>query len=474
MNSFSKISRRNFIQSAGALSFVYLPGIGRVKAQPPSLQRAEDYTGRLCYNENPLGPAPLAITAMNDAITMAHRYPDWYSSGLEDVIATHHGLQQNNICVGAGATEIIRLIANAFLGPGEEMITATPTYSQMASDAIANGASVVHVPVDENYVIDLQSISNAITDDTRLISLVNPNNPLATIIDKSEMESFLNSLPRQVITVVDEAYHHYVHSADYESCVQYVGEGLPVIVVRTFSKVYGLAGARIGYSVASSSFTNQITSSQLFGTVSNLGQAAAEASLADNDHLSETIALNDEAKSVLKAGFSKIRLDFIESETNFMMFNTGTDAENIASQLAAQGYQVRTGWGMPTYIRVSTGLVDEMNGFADALDEILGLGAIQGDGIPKLFGLNSIYPNPFNSQCEIEITTVGIEKTSLSIYDTSGRKVTSLLNEYLSPGVHRIRWDGTDITNKTVASGVYIINLIQGELAASRRATLVR
>jgi len=474
VKSLNNISRRSFIQSAAALSFVYLPGVGRIKAQPFSLQRADDYTGRLCYNENPLGPSPLAITAMNDASTLAHRYPDWYSSDLEGILASHHGLQQNNICVGAGATEVLRLIADAFLGPGDEMITATPTYFQMASEAITNGASVVYVPVDENYVIDLQSISNAITDDTKLISLVNPNNPLATIIDKSEMENFLNSLPGQVIAVIDEAYHHYVQSADYASCIRFIGEGLPVIVVRTFSKVYGLAGARIGYSVASSGFTSQISSSQMFGTVSNLGHAAAEAALSDNDHLAETIALNDETKSILQEGLINLRLNFIDSETNFMMFDTGTDAENISSQLNVLGFQVRTGWGMPNHIRVSTGLREEMNGFVDALDEILGMGGASENGTPKSFGLNSVYPNPFNSQCEIKITTVGTEKTNLSIYDLSGRKVRSLLNEFLEPGVHYIKWDGKDIFGKLVASGAYIINLIQGELAASSRATFLK
>jgi histidinol-phosphate aminotransferase len=474
MKSFNNLSRRKFIQSATALSFFYLPGVGRIKANPFSLEQADDFTGRLCYNENPLGPSPLSITAMNKATAQANRYPDWYSSNLEEIIASHHGLARNNICVGAGATEVIRLIADAFLGPGEEMITATPTYFQMASEAITNGASVVYVPVDENYTIDLGLISEAITDNTKLISLVNPNNPLATIINKSEMESFLNSLPRAVITIIDEAYHHYVHSPEYESCIRFIDDGLPVIVVRTFSKVYGLAGARIGYSVASSSYTNQISASQMFGTVSNLGHAAAEAALTDETHLANSISLNDEAKDILRSGLSKLRLDYIDSTTNFMMFDTGTNAENIATQLDAHGYQVRFGWGMPSHLRVSTGLLDEMSGFIDALGQIMGIGGMSEITPPTMFGLNSIYPNPFNSRCEIKITTVGSEKTSLSIYDVNGRKIRSLLNQSVHPGEHKIIWDGKDVAGKMVASGVYIMNLIQGEHAVSSRATLVK
>ena len=474
LKSLNHLSRRQFIQSTGALSFVFLPGIGRVKAKPFLLEAADDFTGRLCYNENPLGPSPLALAAIKDATTLAHRYPDWYSSTLEGIIASHHGLQQSNICVGAGATEIIRLIADAFLGPGDEMITATPTYFQMASESVTNGASVVYVPVDENYVIDLDLIADAVTENTRMISLINPNNPLATVVNKSDMERFINSLPRQVVVVVDEAYYHYVHSPDYESCIRYVKEGLPVIVIRTFSKVYGLAGARIGYSVASSTITNQISSSQMFGTVSNLSHAAAQAALSDKDHLVNSLYLNDEAKSILRSGFNKMRLDYIDSETNFMMFDTGTDGENIASQLDTLGYQVRTGWGMPNHIRISTGLLDEMNGFIKALDSIMGLGGLPQSQAPKVFGLNSIFPNPLNLTCEIKITTVGNEKTNLTIYDISGRKVQSLINNTLHAGSHQITWDGTDYSGKIVASGIYIFNLIQGEHAASRRATLLK
>jgi histidinol-phosphate aminotransferase len=474
MKSIYNLSRRKFLQSAAALSFVYLPGIGRVKAQPYAVTRAEDYTGRLCYNENPLGPSPLAISAMNDQVNLAHRYPDWYNSDLEEVLATHHGVSSNTICVGAGATEIIRLIADAFLGPGDELITATPTYFQMASEAATNGASVVYVPLNEKYVIDLNAISEAISDNTRMISLVNPNNPLGTIIHKSTMKSFLQSLPRQVITVVDEAYHHYVHSSDYESGIRFVNDGLPVIVIRTFSKVYGLAGARIGYSISSSSLANQISTTQLFGTVSNVSQAAAVASLADSAHLSDTIALNDEAKGVLKEGLIDLRLDFIESETNFMMFDTGADAEGIVGQLDSHGYQVRTGWGMPQHIRISTGTLDEMNGFINALGEIVGLSGLYDAIVPKSFALNTIYPNPFNSHCQIEITTVGTEKTNLTIYDINGRKIKTVMNKTIPAGNHRIRWDGRDIAGKTISSGVYIFNLIQGEMATSRRATLIK
>ncbi len=473
MGTNNNLTRRQFLQaSVAGLSFMYLPGIGRVKARPFAMMDFGNYFGRLCYNENPLGPSSLALDAMQQAAPHTNRYPDWYSSTLESHIATYHGVEPNNICAGTGATEIIRLIADAFLSTGDEIITADPTYFQMAYEATANGASVVYVPVDQNYVIDLDGISQAITPDTKLISLVNPNNPLATCIHKVDMENFINSLPGGIVVVVDEAYHHYVHTPNYESCIRFVTEGLPVIVVRTFSKAYGLAGARIGYSVASSQYTNQIASSQNFGMVSRLGQAAAQAALNDTQHVTDTITLNDQAKEILQAGFIKLELDYIVSETNFIMFDTGTDASWVASELAARGYQVRTGWGMPQHIRVSTGLLREMHGFIAALGDILSQGVVA--ETRPTFGLNRIYPNPFSSQCTIKITSFSSEKVLLAIFDSSGRKVQTLVNQTLKPGVHSITWDGKDVHGRRVASGIYIVNLLQGEFAASKKVTLVK
>ena len=162
MGTTKNLTRREFLQvSAAGLSFMYLPGIGRVRARPFGLVNFGDYFGRLCYNENPLGPSSFALDAMQQAASEANRYPDWYSSALESQIARHHSLETSNICAGAGATEIIRLIADTFLSSGDEMVTATPTYFQMAYEATANGATVVHVPVDGNHLIDLDSIDEA-------------------------------------------------------------------------------------------------------------------------------------------------------------------------------------------------------------------------------------------------------------------------------------------------------------------------
>jgi histidinol-phosphate aminotransferase len=476
-DSSAGISRRGFLTSsaaAAALSFVHLTGVGRVCAQPFPQAVTNDYTGRLCYNENPLGPSPAALAAMQEACSLSHRYPDWYSSSLESHIAAHHGLSSNNVCAGAGATEVIRLIADALLGPGDEVVTAAPTYSQMGNEAVANGASVVHVPLDGNHVIDLGAILAAVGPSTTMVSLVNPNNPTATIFDKTEMETFAETLPDDVVVVVDEAYHDYVHNTGYESCLRYILEGKPFIVVRTLSKAFGLAGSRIGYALGSAGYISQIGSSQLFGTISRPSQAAAQAALGDSAHVADTVALNDQAKALLVAGFNDLGLEFIPSHTNFMMFDTGGNAAGIASALSSLGYQVRTGWGMPQHIRVSTGLLSEVQGFLDALESILVSGVSDDSVPPSALAVAATYPNPFNATCKIKLSIPSGEPVTLTIYDLAGRKIRVLKSGRMGPGVHTVTWDGRDHAGRTVASGTYVLNLIQGEFATSSRVSLVK
>ena len=470
------LSRRGFLagSTAAALSIMYLPGIGRVQAQPNRPHRAEDFTGRLCYNENPLGPSPAALAAMQDSATITHRYPDWFNSGLETQIAALHGLSASHICAGAGATEMIRRVADALLGPGDEMITATPTYTQMGNEAIANGTTVVHVPLTVDHVIDLSAILAAVSPSTRMISLVNPNNPLATIVDKTDLEGFIDTLPSDIVVVVDEAYHEYVHSAAYESCLRYVVEAKPVIVIKTLSKVYGLAGARIGYTIADPSYTSLIGSSQLFGMISRPSQAAAEAALADTGHVTSTVDLNDQAKAMLETGLTDLGLSFIPSHTNFLMFDTGTDAGAISSQLLSLGYQVRTGWSMPQHIRVSTGTLEEMQGFLDALEGILVTGVPSDQGVPHSLAVAAAYPNPFNATCRLRVTIPGTESVNLTIYDMAGRKIQTLVQGPLAQGTHELMWDGKNHGGQTVAAGTYILNLVQGELAASSKISFVK
>ncbi len=470
----SRFSRREFMQSAAMLSAIVLPGAGRVQARPFSLDDPEDYSGRICYNENPLGPSPLALNALRDEAGLTHRYPDWSNTNVEEAIANYFQINTNQVCVGAGATEMIQKVADAFLGAGDEVITATPSYMQIASEAITNGGTAVYVPCDEDYVIDLVDILSAITENTKIISLVNPNNPLAKIIHKDAMASFLAEVPDGIVVCVDEAYYEYVQTENYESCVSYISQDLPVVIIRTLSKVFGLAGARVGYTLASAELTNQISNTQLYGTVSRVTQAAAIAGLVDLDHINDTVALNNTAKTILYTGFTNLGLQYIPSETSFIMVDVNTEAIPVVEGLADLGYLVRTGWDMPQHLRVSTGTTEEMNGFLIALETVLDTVAVQSGSVPTSPGINRVYPNPFNNKCRIQITIPMNEKVSLVIYNIQGQKIRTLVNNSFAPGVHDFTWDGKNTLGQSVASGVYILNMIQGEYAASRSIQLLK
>jgi len=468
------ISRRVFLKSAGILSFMVLPGAGRIQARPFYLDEPQDYTGRICYNENPLGPSPLALQALRDEAALAHRYPDWLNKNVESAVADHLGLDAEQVCVGAGATEMIQKVADAFVGPGDEVILAQPSYNQIATEAVANGGAAVYVPVDENHIIDLTAILAAITDNTKLIFLVNPNNPLGKFIHKDDMASFMDQIPEGIAVCVDEAYNEYVENEDYESSIPYISEGFPVIVVRTFSKVFGLAGARIGYTLASADNTEQIEDVQLRATVSRSAHAAAISALNDSEHINATLNLNAASKTMLYNGFTNLGLEYIPSETNFMMVDCGVEAEPVVEALAELGFNVRTGWDMPQHIRVSTGLLGEMEGFLAALGTVIGTTSTPLGTPPAAPGIKSVYPNPFNQECRIHITTRRTEKVSLVIYDAQGRRVRTLVNKKLNPGIHNFSWDGKNALGQAVVSGVYMLNMIQGEFASTRSIQLLK
>jgi hypothetical protein len=208
--------------------------------------------------------------------------------------------------------------------------------------------------------------------------------------------------------------------------------------------------------------------------ISRPSQAAAEAALTDTEHVASTVALNDQAKAMLEDGLTDLGLSFIPSHTNFLMFDTGTSASAVASQLSALGFQVRTGWGMPQHIRVSTGTLAEMQGFLDALGSILVTGVSSDPGVPHSLALAVAYPNPFNATCRFKVMIPGVEPVNLTIYDVSGRKIRTLVRGSLAQGTHEMTWDGKNHAGQIVAAGTYILNLVQGELAASRKISLVK
>jgi histidinol-phosphate aminotransferase len=472
----SGVSRRTFIGTAVSSAALALlnPGLARTAGRVQNTVLT-DYIGRLCYNENPLGPSPAAMTAIRDSVDMGHRYPDWYAESLRMDLATLYGVSPVQIIVGCGGTEILRLAALALASPGSNVVCPYPSYSQFPADAGFLGASARYSSLDNDYRVDLDDMTANIDDNTSAVCITNPNNPTGTVLSASDISDFVDSLSSEVTVVIDEAYHDYVHDPAYQSAVDLVLQGKNVVVIRTFSKAYGLAGVRIGYAVGDSSLISRMSSWHLFATVTRLSQAAARSALTDTQHIADTVTLNDQVKQCCFDNFDVMGLDYIPSETNFFMVDVGRSASGVSSQLSARDIQVRTGWGMPNHLRVSTGTMEEMENFITALEEILGIGG--SDEPCYLTGpvLYANYPNPASGRTCIPYALTTEGHVRLQIFNIRGQLVKTLVNRQQPPGYQGdLHWDGTDQSGNRVASGSYFYRMNVGNFTETRRIIWIR
>ncbi len=327
---------------------------------------------KLSANENPLGPSPRAITAMQGLLPDLRLYPDPLCTQLSARLAKHVGVQPENIIVGRGSDEVIHMLGLAFLRPGDEVVFADPPFALYPFTAKLMDARAVPVPL-RDHVHDLAAMANAITDRTRLIFVANPHNPTGTLVTRRQADAFVRALPGHVIVAWDAAYHEYVTEPDAPDPVAWVREGLPVIVLRTFSKVYALAGLRVGYGIACDDLINLLEQVREPFNVSSIGQVAAQASLADLDQVTRGRAINEQGKAYLYEHFGRLGLEFVPTQANFVFVNTGVDSVALYDELAQRGYTVRTGeiWGLDTWIRLTVGLPEQNEGFVTALEQAL-------------------------------------------------------------------------------------------------------
>jgi histidinol-phosphate aminotransferase len=480
------ISRRNFFGLAAgtaALALSELPlasasGATQFLAHTPPAGPAavdlwRDYVGRLCYNENPLGPSPLARAAMSEGLDLGHRYSDWYAESLRQDLAGIHQVGTAQIVAGCGGTEMLHLCALGFAEPGGNVIYPIPSYGQFDTDCAFMGASVRYVPLDANHRINLNAMASQVDGGTFAVGLTNPNNPTATALSASAIASFVNSLPAGVVTVIDEAYHEYVHDPNYASAVDLVRQGKDVVVIRTFSKIFGLAGVRIGYAVGPANRMAAAGAWQTWGTVSRPALDASRAALNDSQHISDTVSLNDQAKAYCFAEFGSMGLTYIPSETNFFMVNVGRSAAPVAAELAARGVNVRTGWGMPQHLRVSTGTMEDMQAFITALREILGPSGVSSETSPRSTALYGNYPNPVISATRIVYSIGRPSKVELRIFDAQGRLLRTLVDAERAPGFFDAPWDRLDESGRRVPAGCYFYRLGAAEVTQTRRMILI-
>jgi len=369
MNTIS-ISRRRFAQllGVGAAAAVVRPALSFAEE---SLRPRSTGVVRLSANENPYGPSPKAHQAMNDAFEQCCRYPDVQNEVLIDKLARINGVNRDQIVLGDGSSEILKLSAEAFTGPTQgKLVAADPTFEAILEYAAANGAEVVKVPLTPSFGHDLEKMGAAAQKG--LIYVCNPNNPTASITPKNELRAFIEKTPQDTMILVDEAYFHYADSADYESAIPLVKDHPNLIVARTFSKVYGMAGLRCGYGVAQKETVQRSHPFQMWDSVNVMALAAASASLDDVDQVNNGRKLNSEAKKFTTSELAKMGYKQIPSQANFIMFDCKRPVVPLIKALKERNVQVgRLFPALPNHMRLTIGKKSEMESFLAAFRQVV-------------------------------------------------------------------------------------------------------
>lgn len=326
---------------------------------------------KLASNENPLGPSPLAVEAARKALGESNRYPDGGGYYLRGALARKLGVTPENLILGGGSTELIDLVARTLLREGDEGLTSAGTFPLYSIAIRATGARLIEVPQRE-YNIDLGAMARAITPRTKLIFLANPNNPTGTMFTAGEFDEFLARTPEGVLVALDEAYFDYVERGDYSRSIERMGEGRAILVLRTFSKVYGLAGLRIGYGIGAVELLAEMNKLRSPFNTSNVAQAAALAALGDAEHVRRSVWSNRDGLASLLRGLAALGVRAVPSFANFLLVDVGGDAQPVADELMKLGVIVRPMlWmGFPNAIRVTVGTPAENEKFLAALAQV--------------------------------------------------------------------------------------------------------
>lgn len=323
---------------------------------------------KLASNENPLGPSPKALRAMREALDRAHFYPDGGGWALRGAIAERLGLERENIVLGNGSNEIIEFLGHAYLSAGDEVVTARHSFAVYGLMAQLFGAKTVEVP-DPGFRCDLEATLKAITPRTRQVFIANPNNPTGTMVGKEAIEHFMERVPGHVLVVFDEAYYEFLDTPP--DVIRYVREGRNVVVMRTFSKIQGLAGLRIGYGLAPAAMARTLQKTRQPFNANAIAQAGALAGLLDEEHILRTREVIREGRAYLEGHFASLGLEFVPSAANFILVRVG-DGDAVFGGLLKRGVIVRAmrSYHLPEWIRVSVGTMDENRRFAEALGEV--------------------------------------------------------------------------------------------------------
>ncbi|MEG1548417.1 MAG: histidinol-phosphate transaminase [Clostridia bacterium] len=315
---------------------------------------------KMASNENPLKTSPKAVEAMKAELEKSYMYPEGSSPAVREALSEALGIDKHNILVGNGGDNVIAMICEAFVNEGEEVIVGDPSFKTYELATTIIGGKLVRVPL-KNMTMDLDAMLAAVTERTKLIFLCNPNNPTGTIVRRSEVDVFMKRVPDHCIVVFDEAYFEYVSDKDYPNGLDYVKRGDNVMVIRTFSKVYGLAGNRIGYGIAPDHLMDVFSRVMPAFPANRIAQAGAVAALHDKEFLHTVLTTNAQGRSYLCAEFDKLAMPYAESHSNFIFVDVGMPVSEAYPKLLSRGIIVRPGtpWGYPTWFRITIGTMDE-------------------------------------------------------------------------------------------------------------------
>ncbi|MFK5921620.1 MAG: histidinol-phosphate transaminase [Verrucomicrobiota bacterium] len=324
---------------------------------------------KLASNENPLGPSPKAVEAMKLALEKAHLYPDGGGYALRTAIAEKFDLQRENVILGNGSNEIIELVGHGFLQPGDDIIAAEHAFVVYKLMATLFGANTIEVP-DPGFVHDLDAMAAAITPKTRELFIANPNNPTGTLVDEKTIDRFMDKVPEHVIVIFDEAYYEFLSEAP--DTLKYVREGRNVIVMRTFSKIQGLASLRIGYGLGPTHLLGVLQKCRQPFNANAIAQAGALAGLLDDEHQQKTKSMTDEGRDYLEKSFGDMGLEYVPSEANFVLVKVG-DGDAVFQAMLQKGLIVRAmrSYKLPDWIRISVGTMEQNRRCIEVLGEVL-------------------------------------------------------------------------------------------------------
>ena len=328
-------------------------------------------SAKLASNENPLGPSPRALAALRERLSELHLYPDGDCFHLKRALAQKLGVESDRLIFGNGSNEIIELAVRTFMRPGDEAVMAEQAFVVYELIVQAVGGKRKTVPL-KNFTHDLAAIADAVTPQTRLVFLANPNNPTGTIYRRREWEAFLERISPDVLVIVDEAYFEYVGEADYPNTLDYHARHAAILTLRTFSKLYGLAGLRIGYGIGAKDVVALMQRVRQPFNVNAPAQWAALAALGDAEHVQRSLETNQQGMKYLQRGFARLGLSYVPSQANFILVRVGNGSE-IFQRLLQQGVIVRpmVGYKFPDHIRVTVGTMAENQKLIGALERLI-------------------------------------------------------------------------------------------------------